>query len=137
MRALAETENVRHRMEKQLEDVRAFGIEGFAKDLLEIADILEKAIGSVNIDAIKEKNEQFKSLHEGLVMTDTQLQKIFKKNGLEKIDPVGHKFDPNLHEALYQVEGDKPGCVVDVTQIGYMLRGRTIRPAKVGVNIEQ
>ena len=138
MRALAETENVRHRMEKKVEDVRMFGIQGFAKDLLEIADILEKAIGSVKTEDIKESdNEQFKSLHEGLVMTDAQLQKIFKKNGLEKIDPMGQKFDPNFHEALYQVKGDKPGCVVDVTQIGYMLHGRTIRSAKVGVNIEQ
>ena len=138
MRALAETENVRHRMEKQVQDVRMFGIQVFAKDLLEIADILEKAIGSVNTEAIKKSdNEQFKSLHMGLVMTDAQLQKIFKKNGLEKIDPMGHKFDPNFHEALYQVKGDKPGYVVDVTQIGYMLHGQTIRSAKVGVNIEQ
>lgn len=125
-------------MEKQIEDVRMFGIQGFAKDLLEIADILEKAIESVDVETVKKSdNEQFKSLHEGLVMTDAQLQKIFKKNGLEKINPTGQKFDPNFHEALYQVKGDKPGFVVDVTQIGYMLHGRTIRSAKVGVNIEQ
>ena len=135
LRALAETENLRSRMEKQINDVRMFGIQGFAKDLLDIADILEKAIGSVNPQTIKES--QFKSLYEGLVMTDAQLQKIFSKNGLEKIDPVGQKFDPNFHEALYQVEGDKPGFVVDVKLIGYMLHGRTIRSAKVGVNIEQ
>ena len=138
MRALAETENVRQRMQKQVDDVRMFGIQGFAKDLLEISDILEKAIGSVDADAVKESgNEQFKSLHEGLVMTDAQLQKIFKKNGLEKIEPLGQKFNPNFHEALYQVKGDKPGYVIDVTQIGYMLHGRTIRSAKVGVNIEE
>lgn len=138
LRALAETENVRQRMEKQVEDARTFGIQVFAKDLLEIADVLEKAIGSVTTQTVKESdNEQFKSLHEGLIMTDTQLQKIFKKNGLEKINPKGEKFDPNFHEAMYQVSGDKPGIVVDVTQIGYMLHGRTIRSAKVGVNIEQ
>lgn len=138
MRALAETENVRQRMEKQIQDARTFGIQVFAKDLLEIADILEKAIESVNTKSVKESgNKEFKLLHKGLVMTDAQLQKIFKKNGLEKIDPKGQKFDPNFHEALYQVKGDEPGLVVDVTQIGYMLHGRTIRSAKVGVNVEQ
>ena len=135
---MAETENVRHRMEKQLEDVRMYGIQGFAKDLLEIADVLEKAIESVDTENVKKSdNKQFKSLHEGLVMTQAQLQKIFTKNGLEKINPMGQKFDPKFHEALYQVKGDKPGFVIDVTQIGYMLHGRTIRAAKVGVNIEQ
>ena len=138
MRALAETENVRHRMDKQVEDVRIFGIQGFAKDLLEIADILENAIGNVNKEAVeKSDNKEFKSLHKGLVMTDAQLQKLFKKNGLERIEPMEQKFDPNFHEALFQVKGDKPGYVVEVFQKGYMLHGRTIRSAKVGVNIEQ
>lgn len=138
MRALAETENVRHRMDKHVEDVRMFGIQGFAKDLLEIADILENAIGNVSKETIeKSDNEEFKSLHKGLVMTNAQLQKIFKKNGLERIEPMEQKFDPNFHEALFQVKGDKPGYVVEVFQIGYMLHGRTIRSAKVGVNIEQ
>jgi len=137
LRALAETENVRKRMTNQIEEARLFGIQTFAKDLLEIADILDRAMQSVDKDALKESSKQFKSLYEGLSMTDAQLQKIFKRNGLEKVDPEGEKFDPNRHEALYQVKGDKPGIVMDVTQVGYILNGRTIRSAKVGVFSEE
>lgn len=138
LRAMAETENVRKRMTNQIQEARLFGIQTFAKDLLEIADILDRAMQSVDTDAAKKsESKEFKSLYEGLSLTDAQLQKIFKRNGLEKIDPEGEKFDPNQHEALYQVKGDKPGIVMDVTQVGYVLNGRTIRSAKVGIFSEE
>ena len=138
LRALAETENIRKRMTNQVQEARLFGIQVFAKDLLEIADILDRAMQSVDTDAVKQSsNKEFKSLYEGLALTDVQLQKIFKRNGLEKVNPEGEKFDPNIHEALYQVKGDKPGIVMDVTQVGYILNGRTIRSAKVGIFSEE
>lgn len=132
-RALAESENVKNRMKKQIEDIRLFGIQGFAKDLLEVADILGKATESIPQEEIQ-NNSHLKSLYEGLVLTDQQLHKVFTKNGLEKLSPVGEKFDPNFHEALFEQDvPGKEGTVILVNQIGYTLNARVLRPAKVGV----
>ena len=119
---------------KQSEDARLFGIQGFSKDLLEVADILEKATTSVPQDEIT-KNVHLKSLFEGLEMTGVQLQKVFTKNGLERLEPVDEKFDPFSHEALFQqpFPGKENGTVAVVTKVGYKLHGRTLRPALVGV----
>ena len=120
-------------MKKQVDDTRLFGIQGFAKDLLEVADILEKATGSVPEDEL-EKNTHLKTLFEGLVMTDQQLHKVFSKNGLQKLSPLDEKFDPNFHEAIFEQEvPGKEGNVILVNQVGYTLNMRVLRPAKVGV----
>ncbi|XP_074643872.1 grpE protein homolog 1, mitochondrial-like [Tubulanus polymorphus] len=135
-RALAETENVRQRMKKQADDAKIFGIQGFCKDLLEVADILGKATESIPKEEITNSNPHLKNLYEGLVMTDTQLHKVFTRHGLEQINPsAGEKFDPYVHEALFQQPSpDKePGTVAVVSKIGYKLHSRTIRPALVGV----
>ncbi|XP_074085934.1 grpE protein homolog 1, mitochondrial [Macrotis lagotis] len=134
-RALADTENLRRRSQKLVEEAKLYGIQGFCKDLLEVADILEKATASVPKDEIKEENPHLKNLYEGLVMTEVQIQKVFKKHGLLKLDPVGAKFDPYEHEALFHtpVEGKEPGTIALVTKVGYKLHGRTLRPALVGV----
>jgi len=136
-RSLAETENVRQRMRKQVDDAKLFGIQGFCKDLLEVADILSKATESVPQEELNAANPHLKNLYDGLVMTETQLDKVFTRNGLVRIDPpVGEKFDPNIHEALFQqpvAEGKEQGTVAVVTKIGYKLHQRTIRPALVGV----
>ena len=134
MRALAETENVRQRMTKQVKEAKLFGIQGFSKDILAVADILEKATESVPKAELEEdRNPALLSLFEGLKLTEAELQKVFSKNGLEKIDPVGEVFDPAFHEALFEVPGEEPGTVAVVSAVGYVLHGRTIRPAKVGV----
>lgn len=111
------------------------GIQSFCKDLLEVADILEKATESVPKEEIKDENPHLKSLYEGLVMTEVQIQKVFKKHGLLRLDPVGAKFDPYEHEALFHapMEGKEPGTIALVSKIGYKLHGRTLRPALVGV----
>ncbi|XP_020847939.1 grpE protein homolog 1, mitochondrial [Phascolarctos cinereus] len=134
-RALADTENLRRRSQKLVEEAKLYGIQGFCKDLLEVADILEKATASVPKEEIKEENPHLKNLYEGLVMTEVQIQKVFKKHGLLKLDPVGAKFDPYEHEALFHtpVEGKEPGTIALVTKVGYKLHGRTLRPALVGV----
>ncbi|CAH1783703.1 unnamed protein product [Owenia fusiformis] len=134
-RSLAETENVRTRMKKQVDDAKIFGIQGFCKDLLEVADILGKATESVPPDALT-GDPYLKSMHEGLTMTETQLQKVFNKHNLIMINPdVGEVFDPNFHEALFQtpMEGKEDNTIAVVTKVGYRLHERTIRAALVGV----
>ncbi|XP_022286146.2 grpE protein homolog 1, mitochondrial-like isoform X1 [Crassostrea virginica] len=136
MRALAETENVRQRMTKQVSDVRLFGIQGFCKDLLEVADILQQATQSVPEKELQE-NKHLRDLYDGLVMTEAQLQKVFLKHGLEQIIPQkGDKFDPHYHEALFQVPAEDAKMasnVATVEKLGYKLHDRTLRPALVGV----
>jgi len=136
MRSLAETENVRTRMKKQVDDAKLFGIQGFCKDLLEVADILGKATESVPQEQLTSENHHLVSLFEGLTMTNTQLQKVFTRHGLAQIAPEdGDKFDPNVHEALFEqpLPDKEAGTVFVTTKIGYSLHERTIRPALVGV----
>ncbi|XP_053716989.1 grpE protein homolog 1, mitochondrial [Synchiropus splendidus] len=134
-RALADTENLRSRSQRMVEDAKLYGIQGFCKDLLEVADILEKATQSVPKEEVSSQNPHLKNLFDGLVMTETQIQKVFTKHGLVKLNPDGQKFDPYEHEALFHapVEGKEPGTVAMVTKVGYKLHGRTLRPALVGV----
>lgn len=134
-RSLAETENVRNRMQKQIGDAKIFGIQGFCKDLLEVADILERAVEATPKDNL-EMNQELKDLFDGLTMTESQLLKVFGRHGLVRLDPkAGEKFDPNLHEALFQlpVAEKENNTVAVVTQKGFALNGRTLRAAKVGV----
>lgn len=79
-----------------------FGIQGFCKDLLDVADVLNKATETVPKEEISDKNPHLKSLYEGLVMTEAQLQSVFKRHGLETVNPLNEKFNPNYHEALFQ-----------------------------------
>ncbi|XP_030419582.1 grpE protein homolog 1, mitochondrial isoform X2 [Gopherus evgoodei] len=134
-RALADTENLRQRSQKLVEEAKLYGIQNFCKDLLEVADILEKATESVPKEELKDENPHLKNLYDGLVMTEVQIQKVFKKHGLLKLNPVGAKFDPYEHEALFHapMEGKEPGTIALVSKVGYKLHGRTLRPALVGV----
>ncbi|XP_039544626.1 grpE protein homolog 1, mitochondrial-like [Pimephales promelas] len=134
-RALADTENLRQRSQKMIDDAKLYGIQGFCKDLLEVADILEKATESVPKTEVSAANPHLKNLYDGLVMTEVQIQKVFKKHGLVKLNPDSQKFDPYEHEAVFHapVEGKEPGTVAVVTKVGYKLHGRTLRPALVGV----
>lgn len=111
------------------------GIHSFCKDLLEVADVLEKATESVPQEEVTPQNPHLKSLYDGLRMTGQQMQKVFHKHGLVRLHPEGLKFDPYEHEALFHapVEGKAPGTVAVVTKVGYKLHGRTLRPALVGV----
>ncbi|XP_044761005.1 grpE protein homolog, mitochondrial [Coccinella septempunctata] len=135
-RALADGENMRQRLTKQIADAKIFGIQSFCKDLLDVADVLAKATETVPKNELNEKNPHLKSLYEGLVMTEAQMKTVFKRYGLEPVNPVNEKFDPNYHEALFQqeVEGKEPGTVVVVSKIGYKLHDRVLRPALVGVS---
>lgn len=135
-RALADGENLRTRLTKQIEDAKLFGIQNFCKDLLVVADTLAIATESVPKDET-DKNPHLKNLYEGLTMTKASLDQVFKRNGLAMINPLNEKFDPNLHEALFQqpVENVDPNTVVVVSKVGYKLHERCIRPALVGVSV--
>ncbi|CAH1977889.1 unnamed protein product [Acanthoscelides obtectus] len=134
-RALAESENMRSRLTKQIAEAKIFGIQSFCKDLLDVADVLNKATETVPKEEINDKNPHLKSLYEGLMMTEAQLQSVFKRHGLEQVNPLNEKFNPNYHEALFQqaVQGKEPGTVVVVSKVGYKLHDRVVRPALVGV----
>lgn len=135
-RALADGENLRRRLTKQIEDAKLFGIQGFCKDLLDVADILGHATEAVPKEEISDSNPHLKNLYEGLTMTKAQLNQVFKRHGLEQVNPMNEKFNPNLHEALFQqeVQNVEPNTVVVVSKIGYKLHERCIRPALVGVS---
>ncbi|XP_077598300.1 grpE protein homolog 1, mitochondrial [Stigmatopora nigra] len=134
-RALADTENLRSRSQRMIQDAKLYGIQGFCEDLLEVADILEKAKECVPKEEVTSQNPHLKNLYDGLVMTEVQIQKVFTKHNLIKLNPFGHKFDPYEHEALFHApaEGKEPGTITAVTKVGYKLHGRTLRPALVGV----
>jgi len=134
-RSLADFENLRNRMNKQVADAKIFGIQGFCKDLLEVADTLGKAVEAVPKEALEE-SQYLKDIHQGLSLTESQLLKVFGKHGLVQESPLGEKFDPNKHDALFQIPApdQEPNPVLDVQKVGYILQGRTIRPAAVGVS---
>ncbi|KAL3315756.1 GrpE protein 1, mitochondrial [Cichlidogyrus casuarinus] len=136
-RSLAEMENLRKRMHKQVNDAKIFGIQGFCKDLIEVSDILGKASEAFDPNEVKDKSSIVYQLAEGVKMTDDHLIKVFEKHGLLRIKPdIGEKFDPNYHEALFQApleEGREPDTIAQVTKVGFKLHERTLRPAFVGV----
>lgn len=134
LRALAETENIRRRSEREREDTAKYAISGFAKSLLDAADNLRRAIDAVPAGAV-EADAALKTLVDGVAATERQLLAAFERHGVTRIEPVGETFDPNFHQAMFELPGTgKPaGTIVQVIQPGYVLQGRLLRPAMVGV----
>ena len=134
LRALADVENTRRRAARDKEDTAKYAIAGFARDLLETADNLRRALDAVPADA-KTGDAALSNLIEGVEATERQMLSVFAKNGLVKVDPVGEAFDPNYHQAVFEVpnSGQAPGTVAQVLQAGFVLNGRLVRPAMVGV----
>ena len=130
--AQAETQNVRRRAEKEAQDARAYAATAFARDVLSVADNIARAI-----QAIPEElrgDEKFKGLVVGLEATARELDSVFARNGITRIDAVGQSLDPNRHQAMLEVPSDQPaGTIVQEMQAGYMIRDRLLRPAMVGV----
>lgn len=135
LRTLAEMENLRRRTTREVADARAYGISGFARDVLDIADNLQRALDAVPADTRANADPGLKALIEGVELTEKSLLKALEKNGVKKFDPAGQKFDPNVHQAMYEVpdESVPSGTVVHVVQAGYMIGDRILRPALVGV----
>lgn len=134
LRALAETENTRKRAERDRDDTAKFTVSNFARDMLAVADNLKRAVDSVPADA-KAGNAALATLLEGVELTDRQVASLFEKHGIQRLAPIDQPFDPNLHQAMFEVPGTgKPaGTVVQVLQAGFTIHGRLLRPAMVGV----
>ncbi|MCB1885501.1 MAG: nucleotide exchange factor GrpE [Geminicoccaceae bacterium] len=136
LRALADAENARRRHEREADEARKFAAVGFARDVLEVADNLRRALASVP-DEARAENEVMQSLMTGLEMTERTLLAAFERHRIERIDPVrGEKFDHNRHQAMFEVPtAEMPaGMVAEVMQPGYQMAGRLVRPALVGVS---
>lgn len=101
-RSLADGENLRQRLQKQIQDAKLYGIQSFCKDLLEVADNLGHATNAVPKDQLNASNPHLKNLFDGLVLTRNSMAQVFRRHGLEPIEPLNTKFDPNYHEALFQ-----------------------------------
>ncbi len=132
--AKAETENTRRRLEQQAEDRGKYAISNIAKDVLSVADNLRRALDSVPATA-REGNESLTALTTGVEMTERELLSTFERYGIKLVPAQGERFDPNLHQAMMEMEdpGQIEGTVVLVMQAGYTLHDRLLRPALVGV----
>jgi len=134
LRALAETENLRRRSEREKAELRKYAISDFARDMLAVSDNLQRALAAVSEENRKDSPE-LGQLLEGVELTLRELQGHFDKHGITEISPMGEKLDPNLHQAVVQLDHpDAPhGTVVQVMQPGYLIQDRLLRAAMVGV----
>jgi len=134
LRAVAETENVRRRAEREREEMAKYAVAGFARDVLTVADNLARALESVPEEA-READERLRNLCDGVEMTRRELDAILERHKIHRIEPMGQPFDHNYHQAMFEVEDTDapPGTVVNVMQSGYLLHDRLLRPAMVGV----
>lgn len=130
--AMAEMDNLRKRTAREMEAARKYAVEGFAKELLAVADNLDRALAH----AEEGEDASGEGVIEGVKMIKSELFKVFVNNGITRIDPDGEPFDHNFHQAMMQVENGEvdAGTVVQVMQVGYQLNGRLLRPAMVGVS---
>lgn len=134
LRALAETENVRKRADREREEVAKYGITSLARDIVGIADNLRRALESVPAES-KESDARIKSLREGVALTQQEFEAVLARHGIERIEPLGELFDHNFHQAMFEIEDKEhsAGTVVQVLQEGYRIHDRLLRPAMVGV----
>lgn len=132
LRTLAEMENLRRRTEREVADARSYGIAAFARDMIGVADNMRRALDAAGNAA----ETGAKAFVEGVELTERELLKTLEKHGVRKFDPKGEKFDPNVHQAMFEVPdpGAPSGTVVQVVQPGYMIGERVLRPAMVGVS---
>ncbi|HTV31525.1 MAG TPA: nucleotide exchange factor GrpE [Methylocella sp.] len=135
LRTLAEAENQRRRADREIADAKIYGVTAFARDMLTVADNLRRAAGSTPKGATELENAALKTLIEGIELTEKDFLSRLGKYGIQKIAPLGAKFDPNRHEALYEIPSETApsGTVVEVMEEGYAIGDRVLRPAKVAV----
>jgi len=136
LRTLAEMENLRKRTEREVADSRLYGIASFARDMLGVADNMRRALETVTPELRSGAQAGVKALIDGVELTERELVKALDKAGVRQFTPQGEKFDPNLHQAMFEVpDATVPaGSVVQVVQPGYMIGERVLRPALVGVS---
>jgi molecular chaperone GrpE len=135
LRTLAEMENLRRRTEREVAESRIYAITSFARDILAVADNMARAQQTLRAELKEKADPSVKALLEGVELTERELLKVLEKHGVRKFEPQREKFDPNLHQAMYEVLDPSlpPGTVAQVVQAGYMIGDRMLRPALVAV----
>lgn len=134
LRLAADMENLRRRTAKDVADAKAYSIANFARDILQVSDNLTRALDAIPVD-VRESDANLKALADGVELTDRAMLAAMERNGVRKISPKGEKFDPNFHQAMFEVpDPSQPaGLVAEVVQVGYVIGDRVLRPALVGV----
>ena len=135
LRLAAEMDNLRKRTEREKAEATLYAASNFARDLLSVADNLGRAIGAVPAESRETADEVSRNLLAGVEVTERELLNIFQRHGIRRIEAVGQKFDPNMHQAMFEVpdNGEAPGTVVQQLQAGYAIGDRCLRPSLVGV----
>lgn len=135
LRTLADMDNMRKRTEREIADSRVYGISNFARDILGVADNMHRAMAALDDELRAKADEPTKVLLEGVELTERELMNVLEKHGVKRIEPLGQKFDPNRHQAMYEIEDASvpAGSVIQVMQAGYLIGDRMLRPALVAV----
>lgn len=136
LRVVAESENARRRAERERADAVRYAAASFGRDMVQVSDNLRRAIAAVNVDERAAASETVQALIDGVEATERQLLATFERHGIKEITPaIGERFDPNLHEAMFEVPGtgQPGGTVVQVIEAGYTISDRLLRAARVGV----
>jgi molecular chaperone GrpE len=136
LRTLADMENMRKRTEREVADARIYGISAFARDILGVADNMHRAMQALDDELRAKADDTMKALLDGVELTERELINVLEKHGVKKIEPLNQKFDPNRHQAMFEVEDVSvpSGTVVQVMQAGYLIGERVLRPALVAVS---
>ncbi|WP_029057719.1 nucleotide exchange factor GrpE [Stappia stellulata] len=136
LRTMAEMENLRRRTEKEIRESRQYAVANFARDMLGVGDNLRRALDAVSEDARESADEAMRVLIEGVELTEREMLNQLDKHGVKKLEPEGERFDPNFHQAMFEVPNTEVpnNTVVQVVQAGYMIGDRVLRPAMVGVS---
>ncbi len=135
LRAVAEMENLRKRSERERTDTGKYAISNFARDMLIVGDNLSRALETIQGHGADKAQEDITHLVEGVEMTQREMLNIFERHGIKKLEPKGERFDPNLHQAMFEIPDPSVpnGTVAQVVQVGYMIADRILRPAMVGI----
>ncbi|HLV83835.1 MAG TPA: nucleotide exchange factor GrpE [Devosia sp.] len=135
LRTVAEMENLRKRTEREINDTRSYAIAGFARDMLSATDALSRALTTLPAETRETGDATTKSLIEGIELAEREMQRLLAKHGVKPIEAQGEKFDPHVHQAMFEVpDPSQPeGTVVQVVQPGFLIGDRVLRPAMVGV----
>jgi molecular chaperone GrpE len=135
LRTAADMDNLRKRAEREKAEATLYAATNFARDLLSVSDNMQRALAALSQEAKDGADPVISNLITGVEMTEKELMNVFQRYGIRKVDTVGHKFDPNLHQALFEVptKDHPPGTVVQEMQSGFAIGDRCLRPAMVGV----
>ena len=135
LRTAADMDNLRKRAEREKAEATLYAATNFARDLLSVADNMQRALNAMSEEAKEAADEATSNLLTGIELTEKELLNIFQRYGIRRVDTVGHKFDPNLHQALFEMPTSEhpPGIVVQEMQSGFAIGERCLRPAMVGV----